>query len=105
MRGPRAEGTNVLRLRRSLCPRRAYETEGHWFESSRARSPGRAQSPMDIGIAHDPLAKLVNRRKRSRSTNRMDIGGPTIAQQPRGNEMEKGIARGIGAVNTIAQPG
>jgi hypothetical protein len=29
---------------------KSYETEGHWFESSRARSKGRSQTPMDIGI-------------------------------------------------------
>ena len=72
--------------------RRNYETEGHRFESCRARFSDRLQSSMNIGIAQLLPNNPASPPKRLRSTNRMDIGGLTIAQLSRGIEMSKGIA-------------
>ena len=52
-------------LRDAICGN--YETEGHWFESSRAHSPDRSQSRWTLG-----LLRLFRRPRKPSDTRQID---------------------------------
>jgi hypothetical protein len=77
-----------------------YETEGHRFESCRARSTNPAQPAWACGSG---LVRQ-NPPNRPECLNRFNIGPRTIAQPSRGSEMRKGTAGSSRGVDFRATP-